>query len=186
MYVVKSVWFLLGIAPLVGLLDGALSHSLGANPIERIVRYNGDWALRWLLLTLAITPMRHLPGCAWMIRLRRMTGLFAFFYATAHVASYVALDQYFAWPQILTDIVKRPYITVGLTAWLMLLPLVFTSTKGWIKRLGRNWQRLHWLIYPASLLGVFHFFMMIKADWRVPALHGVVLLLLLGWRLRTA
>jgi sulfoxide reductase heme-binding subunit YedZ len=157
---------------------------LGANPIEATNRFLGDWALRLLLLTLAIAPLRILTGSAAPMRFRRMLGLFAFFYAVLHLASYVGLDQFFAWGEIWADIVKRTFITVGMLAFLLLIPLAITSTKGWIKRLGaRRWQRLHRLVYPAAILACLHYVMMVKADLREPLIHAGILALLLGLRL---
>ena len=181
MRIPKAVWLLLGLLPLVWLLHGAVTDSLGANPIERIIRMCGDWALWLLLLTLSITPIRHLTGWGWM-RLRRMLGLFSFFYASMHLLGYTVLDKYFDWQDILRDIRKRPYITIGLLTFLLLLPLAITSTQGWMRRLGPLWRTVHRLIYPAAILGVFHLFLMTKADWRLPAIHGIVLALLLVFR----
>ncbi|MBF0162785.1 MAG: sulfoxide reductase heme-binding subunit YedZ [Magnetococcales bacterium] len=182
----NRVGFALGLLPLVWLVHGAVTETLGANPIERIIRMCGDWALWLLLLTLSITPLRRLTGWGWLGRLRRMLGLFSFFYALLHLLGYTVLDRYFDWHDIMGDIRKRPYITIGLLTFLLLLPLAITSTQGWIKRLGPFWRTLHRLIYPAAILGVCHLFLMTKADWRLPALHGMVLALLLGMRVFTA
>ncbi|MEO5339860.1 MAG: sulfoxide reductase heme-binding subunit YedZ [Magnetococcus sp. MYC-9] len=178
----KVMLFLAGLLPLFWLLYGAWTDGLGANPIERIIRWNGDWALWWLLLTLCVAPMQRLPGCGGLSRLRRMAGLFSFFYLFLHVLGYGVLDKYFAWQDIVLDVRKRPYITVGMAAFLLLLPLAITSTQGWMRRLGRHWRRLHRGVYPAALLGVLHHFLMVKADWRTPALEALVLATLLGWR----
>ncbi|MBF0153378.1 MAG: sulfoxide reductase heme-binding subunit YedZ [Magnetococcales bacterium] len=182
MRILKAVLFGLGLLPLIWLIYGALTAALGANPIEYVNRTTGDWALWLLLLTLTITPLRRLSGWAWVMQLRRMLGLFCFFYASLHVTSYVALDQFFAWHDILRDVRKRPYITIGLITFSLLLPLAITSTRGWMKRLGRHWQSLHRLVYPAAMLAVLHFFLMVKADWRSPTIHGMALVVLLGWR----
>jgi methionine sulfoxide reductase heme-binding subunit len=157
---------------------------LGANPIERVLHHTGWWALILLLLTLAVTPARRLTGRNQLIRLRRPLGLFAFFYATLHLAIYVGLDQLFAWAFIVEDIVERPFITVGLAAWLLLLPLAITSTRGWIVRLGRRWVLLHKLVYLATALGVLHYFWRVRADTRAPVLLALTLVALLALRIR--
>ncbi|MBF0340812.1 MAG: sulfoxide reductase heme-binding subunit YedZ [Magnetococcales bacterium] len=177
----RWVW-LVSLIPLAWLAWGAWQGGLGANPVERVIRFCGDWALWGLLLTLTVTPLRRIPGWSGLIRYRRMLGLSAFFYAVLHVTGYVVLDHFFAWQTILKDILKRPYITIGLTAFLLLVPLAITSTRGWIRRLGSAWQKLHRLIYPASVLVVIHYFMMVKADYRAPLVHAGILGVLLGWR----
>ena len=158
------------------------SDALGADPIAEIEHRTGLWALRFLLITLAITPLRQLSGQAVLIRFRRMLGLYAFFYASLHFSAYLGLDLGGYWAQIFEEIVKRPYITVGFAAWLLLLPLAITSTKGWIKRLGRNWARLHKLVYAIGVLAVLHFWWLVKSDIREPLLYAVILSVLLGWR----
>ncbi len=181
--VVKPAVFTVCLLPLATLVWGWTHGTLGANPIEATTRTLGDWALQLLLLTLAVTPVRQLTGWAGVMRLRRMLGLFAFAYAVLHVASYVILDQFFAWAAIGADIVKRRYITAGLAAFLLLLPLAVTSTSGWVKRLGAaTWHRLHRLVYPAAVLAVLHHFWMVKADSQRPLLLAATLALLLGWR----
>jgi methionine sulfoxide reductase heme-binding subunit len=157
---------------------------LGANPIERILHHTGWWALSLLMMTLAVTPLRRLTGRNALIRLRRPLGLFAFFYATLHMVIYVGLDQLFAWSFILEDVLERPFITVGLAGWLLLLPLAVTSTRGWIVRLGRRWVLLHKLVFPAAALGVLHYFWRVRADTRAPMLFAVALLALLALRIR--
>ena len=158
------------------------SDALGADPIAEIEHRTGLWALRMLMITLAITPLRQLTGQPVLIRFRRMLGLYAFFYASLHLAAYLGLDLRGYWAQIFEEIVKRPYITVGFTAWLLLLPLAITSTKGWIKRLGRNWGRLHKLVYVIGVLAVLHFWWLVKSDIREPLLYAGILAVLLGWR----
>ena len=158
------------------------SDALGADPVAEIEHRTGLWALRLLLITLAITPLRQLTGQAVLIRFRRMLGLYAFFYASVHLTAYLWLDLRGFWTQIFEEIVKRPYITVGFTAWLLLVPLAITSTQGWMRRLKRNWGRLHMLIYPIGLLAVLHFWWLVKSDIREPALYAGILALLLGWR----
>ncbi len=175
--------FILALLPLAWLGYRAFSGGLGANPIETVTRELGDWALRLLLLTLACTPLRRLTGQAWPLAFRRMLGLFAFFYTTLHLLSYLVLDQFFYWPDIWADILKRPYITIGMSAWLLLLPLAVTSNRRAIRRLGRNWQRLHRLVYPIAALAVLHFYLLVKADVREPLVYGGVLAVLLLLRL---
>ena len=158
------------------------NDALGADPVAEIEHRLGLWALRLLMATLAITPLRQLTGQAVLVRFRRMLGLYAFFYACLHFSAYLVLDLRGYWTLIFEEIAKRPYITVGFSAWLLLLPLAVTSTKGWIKRLGRNWARLHKLVYAAGLLAVLHFWWLVKSDIREPALYAGILALLLGWR----
>lgn len=180
----KPLVFVLALVPLAWLVVRLLTGDLGANPIEAATRYLGDWALRLLLIALAVTPLRMLTGWSVVGRLRRMLGLFAFFYVVLHLLSYVGLDQFFYWAGIWQDIVKRVYITLGMVAVLMLLPLAMTSTDKMVNRLGgRRWRRLHMLVYPAGILGVIHFYMMIKADFTEPLIYGLVLSLLFGVRL---
>lgn len=182
-WIVKPAVFALCLAPLAWLVGQFAAGGLGANPIEATNRFLGDWGLRFLLAALAVTPLRDLTGWAAVMRFRRMLGLFAFFYVCLHLASYVALDQFFAWGEIWRDIVKRRYITVGLIAFALLVPLAVTSTKRMIKRLGgRLWTRLHMLVYAAAVLAVLHFFMMVKADIREPLVYAAVLAVLLGYR----
>ncbi|MEW5769153.1 MAG: protein-methionine-sulfoxide reductase heme-binding subunit MsrQ [Pseudomonadota bacterium] len=181
--VIKTIVFALCLLPLGHLVHGVATDGLGANPIEAVTRGLGDWALRLLLVTLAVTPLRRLAGLDWLPRLRRMLGLFAFFYAALHVLSYVWLDQFFDWAFILKDIIKRPFITVGFLSFLLLIPLAATSTNAMMRRLGRNWRRLHRAVYAIGVLAVLHFWWMVKADIREPALYAGILALLLGLRL---
>ncbi len=181
---IKATLFLLCLAPLAMLVHGAATDALGANPIEVVTRDLGDWTLRFLLLTLAVTPLRRLSGFAWLPRLRRMLGLYAFFYAFLHFISYIWLDQFFDWSEIGTDILKRPFITVGFAAFLLLLPLAATSNNAMIRRLGgRLWQRLHRAVYAIALLAVLHFWWMVKRDVTEPMIYAGVLAVLLGMRL---
>lgn len=159
------------------------SNALGADPVAEIEHRLGLWALRLLMLTLAITPLRQLTGQAALIRFRRMLGLYVFAYACLHFAAYLVLDLRGYWTLIFEDIAKRPYITVGFTAWLLLLPMAITSTKGWIRRLGRNWARLHKLVYAVGVLAVLHFWWLVKSDIREPLLYASILTVVLGWRL---
>ena len=158
------------------------SNALGADPVAEIEHRLGLWALRLLMVALAVTPLRQLTGQPVLIRFRRMLGLHAFAYATLHLCAYLVLDLRGYWEIILEDIAKRPYITVGFTAWLLLLPLAVTSTKGWIRRLGRNWARLHKLVYAVGVLAVLHFWWLVKSDIREPLLYAAIRAVLLGWR----
>jgi sulfoxide reductase heme-binding subunit YedZ len=159
------------------------SDALGADPVAEIEHRLGLWALRLLMIALAITPLRQVTGQPLLIRFRRMLGLYAFFYACLHFAAYLGLDLRGYWTQIFAEIVKRPYITVGFSAWLLLVPLAITSTQGWIRRLGRNWGRLHKLVYAVGVLAVLHFWWLVKSDIREPLLYASILAVLLGWRL---
>ncbi|WP_295975505.1 protein-methionine-sulfoxide reductase heme-binding subunit MsrQ [uncultured Xanthomonas sp.] len=158
------------------------SDALGADPVAEVEHRTGLWALRLLLLTLAITPLRQLTGQSVLLRFRRMLGLYAFFYATVHLAAYLGLDLRGYWTQIFEEIVKRPYITVGFLAWLLLVPLAITSTQGWMRRLKRNWGKLHKAIYAIGVLAVLHFWWLVKSDIREPLLYAAILAVLLGWR----
>ncbi|HEY5805694.1 MAG TPA: protein-methionine-sulfoxide reductase heme-binding subunit MsrQ [Lysobacter sp.] len=158
------------------------SGGLGADPVAAIEHRLGLWALRLLLITLAITPLRQLTNQPALLRFRRMLGLYAFAYATLHLTAYLVLDLRGYWAQIFEEIVKRPYITVGFAAWLLLLPLAITSTQAAIRRLGRNWARLHQLVYAIAVLAVLHFWWLVKSDIREPAMYAGILAVLLGWR----
>lgn len=180
----KILIFLGALVPLARLLWKGLHDGLGANPIEVITHSTGDWTLILVLTTLAISPLRRLTRQYWLIGVRRMIGLFAFFYATLHFLTYVWLDKFFDVHEMMKDIAKRPFITVGFSAFVLLAPLAITSTKGWIRRLGgRNWQRLHRLIYATGTLGVIHYLWLVKADVRKPLEYGSVLSGLLLYRL---
>jgi sulfoxide reductase heme-binding subunit YedZ len=156
--------------------------ALGADPVAAIEHELGLWALRLLLLTLAITPLRQLTGKPALLQFRRMLGLYAFAYASLHFAAWLGLDLRGYWSTLFEEIVKRPYITVGFAAWLLLVPLAVTSTRGWMRRLGRNWGRLHKLVYPVAALAVLHFWWIVKSDYREPLLYAAILAVLLGWR----
>ena len=160
------------------------SGGLGANPIEFITRSTGTWTLVGLLLTLSVTPMRRLSGRADLIRYRRMLGLFSFFYACLHFVTYIWLDQFFDLTAIARDIVKRPFITVGFIAFVLLVPLAVTSTQTMMRRLGRRWQLLHRLVYPIALLAVVHYLWLVKKDLTSPLIYGTVAVVLLVLRLR--
>lgn len=179
-----KVWIALAcLLPLARLIALGASGGLGANPIEFITRSTGTWTLIGLLVTLSVTPLRRLTGRADIIRYRRMLGLFAFFYACLHFTTYVWLDQFFDPAAIAKDIVKRPFITVGFSAFVLLIPLAATSTHAMMRRLGRRWQQLHRLIYPIALLSVVHFLWLVKKDLTEPLVYGAILVLLLSLRL---
>jgi len=181
----KHLCFVLALLPASKLLIATWRDELGANPIEKITHVTGFWTLTFLLITLAATPLRKLSGWNWPIRLRRMLGLFAFFYACLHFLSYLVLDQFFDWAAISKDILKRPYITIGFAAFVLLIPLTITSTSAWIRKLGgKRWRLLHSLIYPISIFGVIHFAWLVKKDLNQPLLFGTLLLLLLLARLK--
>ena len=180
----KVVVFLACLGPLGRLGWKAYQGMLGANPIEVITHSTGDWTLIFLLVTLAITPLRKLTGLSWLIRYRRMVGLFAFFYAFLHFLTYIWLDKFFDLHEMLADVAKRRFITAGLTAFVLLIPLAVTSTGGWIRRLGgKTWAWLHRLIYVSAMAGVVHYVWLVKADLRKPLEYALILSLLLGYRL---
>ncbi len=180
----KIFIFLGGLVPLGRLGWKALHDGLGANPIEVITHSTGDWTLILVLSTLAVAPLRRFTRQYWLIGTRRMIGLFAFFYGVLHFLTYIWLDKFFDAHEMLKDIAKRPFITVGFSAFVLLIPLAITSTKGWIRRLGgKNWQRLHRLIYVTAILGVIHYLWLVKADLRKPLEYGFSLSLLLLYRI---
>jgi methionine sulfoxide reductase heme-binding subunit len=178
----KPVVFVLCLTPALWLLFRTLTGRLSVNPIEDITLTTGIWTLRLLLITLAITPIRRVTGWHRLIQYRRMLGLFAFFYACLHLPTYVVLDQGLAFKYILADIVKRPYITAGMTAFLAMVPLAITSTKGWIRRLGRRWQMLHRLIYVSGIAACLHFIWKVKVVIGEPVYYAVILAGLLAFR----
>jgi len=182
----KVMVFLLCLLPLgkLGLeIFGLAGLSLGANPIEELIHRLGKWGLNFLLITLAVTPLRKLTGLNGLIRFRRMLGLFAFFYVLMHFLTYAGLDQRFDIPVIVEDIIERPYITIGISALLLLLPLAITSTNGMMRRLGRRWQKLHRLVYVIAGLGVWHFYWQVKKDILEPSIYIAILTVLLGYRI---
>lgn len=187
---IKAALFALCLVPLARLVYGGVTGSLGANPIETITRSTGWWTLFLLMVTLAVTPVRRWTGANWLLKIRRMLGLFAFFYASTHFVTFVWFDHWFAVAEILKDVVKRPFVTVGFAAYLLLLPLALTSTNSMVRRLGRNWQRLHRLVYVVAVLGVVHFWWLVKRDVTEPLLFALVLFILLGirtaWRVHEA
>jgi sulfoxide reductase heme-binding subunit YedZ len=180
---VKNFLFVCCLVPFFILVFNAASGNLGANPIEKVRLFTGDWTLYFLLITLAVTPLRKISGWNELIRYRRMLGLYAFFYACLHFLSYLILDQFFDWEEIGRDIIKRPYITIGVAAFVLLIPMAVTSTNRMMKRLGKNWKKLHSLIYLITTLGVLHFLWLVKADIREPVLMGIILISLLVLRL---
>lgn len=179
----KSLLFLLCLLPLGLLLAEGFGDQLGANPVEVVTHRTGEWALKFLLLTLAITPLKRFTGWSRLVRFRRMLGLFAFFYALLHVSTWLVLDHWFYLPDMFEDIVKRPYVTIGMATFILLIPLAATSTRGMQLRLGRRWKVLHQLVYPAAVLAVVHWLWLTKADYLEPAVYGALLALLLGVRL---
>jgi sulfoxide reductase heme-binding subunit YedZ len=183
----KVLVFLVCLIPLtkrVLEIFGVAGLSLGANPVEELIHRFGIWGLNFLLITLAVTPLRRLTGKNWLLRFRRMFGLFAFFYVLMHFLTYAGLDQRFSLPAILEDIAERPYITVGFTAFLLLIPLAATSTRAMMKRLGRRWQKLHRLVYVIAILGVCHFYWQVKLDTMEPLIYAAILAVLLAFRIK--
>ena len=158
------------------------SNALGADPVAEIEHRLGLWAIRFLMLALAITPLRQLTGWNVLVRFRRMLGLYAFAYASLHLSAYLGLDLRGYWTQVFEEIAKRPYITVGFAAWLLLVPLAVTSTQGWMRRLGRRWGQLHRLVYLVAVLAILHFWWLVKSDVREPAVYAAIATLMLGWR----
>jgi len=180
--VYAAVWLACA-APLVWLAFRAFTGDLGVNPIETLVRQLGVWGLRLLLVGLAITPAAVILRKPRLVRFRRTIGLFAFAYVTLHLSSYIGVDLFFDFGQLVKDILKRPFITLGMAAFALLIPLAMTSTNGWVVRMGRAaWSRLHWLIYVIVPLGVAHYYLLVKADHRPPLVYGAILAVLLGWR----
>jgi sulfoxide reductase heme-binding subunit YedZ len=180
---IKPFVFLICLVPALVLGWTAWQDALGPNPISEITHITGDWTLRFVLVTLAVTPFRKLTGWNPIIRFRRMFGLFAFFYGTLHFLTYLVLDQFFAWKFIIEDIAKRPYITVGFLGFVLMIPLALTSTISSIRRLGgKRWQQLHRLIYITAIAGVVHYWWLVKADISRPLTYGAILALLFGIR----
>lgn len=178
----KTTLHVMCVVPLLLLVYALFMDQLGANPLEVFIRHLGEWGLQLLLVTLCMTPLRDLLSQPWPVQIRRLLGLWSFAYVVLHFMSYLWLDQFFDWAEIWRDILKRPFITVGMLAVLGLLPLALTSTKAMQRRLGRRWQRLHRLIYPVAILAVLHFFWLVKADLLRPGIFALCLLLLLGYR----
>jgi sulfoxide reductase heme-binding subunit YedZ len=180
----KIAVFVLCLAPVFRLAWRAWNSDLTANPIEYITHFTGDWAIRFIVLTLAVTPLRKLLRVPILVRYRRMLGLFAFFYASLHFLTWFAIDKFFDMHEILGDFTKRRFIIAGLTAFTAMIPLAVTSTAGWIRRLGgKRWQRLHRLVYVTGIAAVIHYYWLVKADIRLPVLYGVLVGLALLYRL---
>jgi sulfoxide reductase heme-binding subunit YedZ len=182
-WLVKPLIWVGALTPLGILIVRALRDDLTANPIELLTNWTGFTTLTLLVLTLAVTPLRRITGWNSIVKTRRLLGLFAFFYAVIHFSIYVVLDWFFAWEFIVDDIKERPYITVGFTAFVLLIPLALTSTRNSIRRLGRRWQLLHRLVYVSASLGVLHYYWKVKADTRIPLLFAAILLVLFVLRL---
>lgn len=181
--IAKPFVFALGLVPAALLVWRILADDLGTNPIETLNRYTGDWTLRFLLITLAVTPLRQLSNWPYWIRFRRMLGLFAFFYVCLHFLSWSWIDKLFDWNEIVKDVVKRPFITLGFACFLMLIPLAGTSTNAMVRRLGgKRWRALHRLVYVIAIGGVTHYLWLVKSDIREPLLYGAILGVLLGYR----
>jgi sulfoxide reductase heme-binding subunit YedZ len=180
----KLVVFLLCLAPLFALGWRALHIGLTANPIEFITHFTGDWTIRFLIITLAVTPLRKALRQPQLIRFRRMLGLFAFFYGCLHFSIWIGVDKFFDWHDMLDDVAKRPYITVGFAGFVLMIPLAITSTAGWIRRLGgRRWQLLHRAIYLSAIAGVIHYYWQVKSDVRKPFQYALLVGILLAWRI---
>ena len=185
--VLKPALFLSCLGPVAWLLSAAVTGTLGANPISTITLETGTWTLRFLVAALSVTPIRRLTGWNEAIRFRRMLGLFAFFYGSLHFLTYIWLDQFFAVDDIVKDIAKRPFITVGFTAFVLMMPVAVTSTAGWIRRLGgKRWQRIHRLVYVSAIAGVSHYWWLVKADIQRPQIYAMIVAGLLGFRLVAA
>ena len=186
----KVLVFIACLGPLAWLLIRTLTGRLGINPVEDLELTTGIWALRFLVITLAVTPVRRITGWNRVIQYRRMFGLFTFFYVCVHFAIYIGIDQFFAFGSILKDVAKRPFITMGFTAFVLMIPLALTSTKGWIRRLGRRWQVLHRLIYISAVCAAIHYLWKVKVMIGSPVYYAMVIGLLLGfrilWQLRSA
>jgi sulfoxide reductase heme-binding subunit YedZ len=181
---IKVPVFLLCLVPLGQLIWRALHHHLTANPIEYITHQTGDWTLIFVVITLAVTPARKVLGVPELIRFRRMLGLFAFFYGFLHFGTWIGLDKFFDWSDMLADVRKRTFITAGFTGFVLMIPLALTSTAGWIRRLGgKRWQALHRLIYLTAMAGVIHYYWLVKSDVRKPLFYGALVGVLLAFRL---
>lgn len=180
---IRALLFVLCAMPALLLAHGWLNNTLGANPIEVVTHSTGEWTLRMLLITLAVTPLRRMTGLHWLLRVRRQLGLFAFAYASMHFATYIWLDLYFDWNAIALDIIDRPFVTVGFAAFLLLIPLAVTSNQAAIRRMGgRKWLALHRSIYAIAILGIIHYWWLVKADVLKPVLYALILVALLGVR----
>ena len=180
---IKVCVWVLCLIPFVRLLAGAITGQLGTNPIELITRSTGTWTLVFLCCTLAVSPVRQITGWAWLAKLRRLLGLFTYFYVCLHLTTWIWFDQWFDLSDMIRDVIKRPFITVGMAAFLLLTPLALSSNKAAMKRLGRRWAVLHRLVYVIAVLAVVHYWWMVKKDLTQPIIYAVVVGALLGWRL---
>ena len=179
----KALLFLASLIPLCRLVWFGYSDQLGANPIELITRSLGTWTLVFLLITLSLTPLRKLSGWSWLVKLRRMAGLFTFFYALLHFITYIWLDQFFDLVEIFKDVIKRPFITIGFAAFILLTLLAITSTNAMMKKIGgKRWQMLHRLVYAIAVFAVIHYWWLVKKEITQPLIYAVILLILLGYR----
>ncbi len=184
-FIWKPIIFLVCLVPFalaVGDLLG-ITGSLGANPVEDLQDRFGNWALRFVMIALSVTPLRKLTGKVWLLRFRRMLGLFAFFYALMHFLNWFVLDQRMLWSAILEDLTERPFITIGFTALVLLTAMAVTSTNGMRRRMGKRWDKLHYSVYAVGILGVWHYWWQVKADFAEPLVYAVILALLLGYRI---
>jgi sulfoxide reductase heme-binding subunit YedZ len=186
----KALVFVACLVPALWLATRALTGRLGINPVEDLELTTGIWAFRFLITTLAVTPLRRITGWNRLIQYRRMLGLFTFFYVCLHFTIYIGIDQFFAWDFIVKDVIKRPFITMGFTAFVLMIPLALTSTKGWIRRLGRRWQVLHRLIYICAICASIHYLWKVKVMIGSPVYYAAIVGLLLGfrvvWQIRSA
>lgn len=184
--IAKPLIFAVCLIPFALLARRVFNEDLGPNPVETLNRYTGDWTLRFLLITLAVTPLRQMLGWPYLVRFRRMLGLFAFFYVCLHFLSWSWVDKVFDWNEIVKDVIKRPFITLGFACFVMLIPLAATSTNAMVRRLGgRRWRMLHRLVYAIGIGGVVHYWWLVKSDIREPLLYGTILAFLLGYRVWT-
>lgn len=180
---IKIIVFLLSLSPFLLLLNDTIQDQLGANPIETLHFRLGDWALRFLCIGLALTPLKKIFHQNWLVRFRRMMGLFAFFYASMHFLVFIVLDLSLSWEAFVDEVPKSPYILVGLFTFILLIPLALTSTKAMQKRLGKHWIKLHRLVYLAGISAVVHYLWLVKSDYNEPLFYAVLMFILLGFRL---
>lgn len=180
---IKPICFVLCSLPLAYLAMLFFTDQLGANPIERITRFSGTWALRMLLIALMATPLQRSLGAVWPFRIRRMLGLFGFFYVTLHLSSYTVLDQFFDWYEIYYDLTERPFIMAGMAAFVLLIPLAITSTRKMMRRMGKRWKQLHRLVYLIAALGILHYFLLIKLGWFEPTIYLLLYVALMLMRM---
>ena len=183
LHIIKSIFFVLLLTPLIRLIILGINDALGANPIETVERSTGYWALFYLLISLSITPLRLTLKISWPIHIRRMIGLYSFFYACLHAVTYFWLDHWFDWQEILNDIIKHPYVLVGFLSLLLLIPLAITSTNKMMKAMGRWWKRLHYLVYLIAVFSILHFQWLVKKDITEPALFAIIFALLISIRI---